>query len=62
MKTCVDASVDEAVEPFKRTTDGQLLVGELELLRLLADAEARRVTPGDGGESTAETEQTNRRS
>ena len=54
--------MDEAVEPFKRTTDGQLLVGELELLRLLADAEARRVTPGDGGESTAETEQTNRRS
>ena len=55
MKECTDTAPDEVVEPFKKTPEGQLLVGEIELLRLLAEAEARRAVLDDGEQSVTDT-------
>lgn len=58
MKVCLETTSDEVVGPFKKTPEGQLLVGELELLRLLENAEGGRVIPDDGERSVIDSKRT----
>lgn len=51
-----DFLLDEPREPFPKTRDGKLLVGEVELLRLVAERErASDETMQSDGEDTAST-------
>lgn len=54
MEECTNAAPNEVSEPFKRTPEGQLLVGELELLRLLTEAEARRAVTDESEQNATD--------